>query len=41
MVKKALDSDESEDDMMDVDDQRVGRKRRRSMSDDDDYDMDD
>jgi hypothetical protein len=30
---------EDDDDMMEIDEQRVGRKRKRSMSDDsDDYD---
>ncbi|CDW88118.1 nucleolar gtp-binding protein 1 [Stylonychia lemnae] len=39
LFNKALDSDGSEDDMMDVDDdKRVGRKRKRSMSMSDDYD---
>jgi len=40
LASKALDSDESGDEMMDVDDDlRVGRKRKRSMSmsDEDDY----
>lgn len=41
LASKALEG-ESDEEMMDIDDDtRVGRKRRRSMSDDEDYDMDD